>query len=86
MGHRQGSDRLHRLRRRLAPTIDNIDVSSDGLTATLHFKELYAGWLGFLTGAFFQADWLKSVPVKDAVQVDADQLGDRQASRSTARS
>jgi peptide/nickel transport system substrate-binding protein len=46
--------------------IDSVDVSSDGLTATFHFKELYAGWLGFLTGYFFQADWLKSVPVKDA--------------------
>jgi ABC-type transport system substrate-binding protein len=46
--------------------IDNVDVSSDGLTATLHFKELYAGWLGFLTGAFFQADWLKTFPVADA--------------------
>jgi peptide/nickel transport system substrate-binding protein len=46
--------------------IDNVDVSSDGLTATLHFKELYAGWLGFLTGAFFQADWLKTFPVADS--------------------
>jgi len=48
------------------PEIDNVDVSSDGLTGTLHFKELYAGWLGFLTGAFFQADWLKSFPVADS--------------------
>jgi peptide/nickel transport system substrate-binding protein len=48
------------------PEIDNVDVSSDGLSATLHFKELYAGWLGFLTGAFFQADWLKSFPVADS--------------------
>jgi peptide/nickel transport system substrate-binding protein len=48
------------------PEIDNIDVSSDGLTGTLHFKELYAGWLGFLTGSFFQADWLKSFPVADS--------------------
>lgn len=47
-------------------SIGGIDVSSDGLTATLHFKELYAGWLGFLTGTFYQADWLKSIPVKDA--------------------
>jgi peptide/nickel transport system substrate-binding protein len=47
-------------------SIDNIDVSADGLTGTLHFKELYAGWLGFLTGVFYQADWLKSIPVKDA--------------------
>jgi peptide/nickel transport system substrate-binding protein len=48
------------------PEIDNIDVSSDGLTATLHYKELYAGWLGFLTGAFFQADWLKTFSVADS--------------------
>jgi peptide/nickel transport system substrate-binding protein len=47
-------------------SIDNIDVSADGLTGTLHFKELYAGWLGFLTGTFYQGDWLKSIPVKDA--------------------
>jgi peptide/nickel transport system substrate-binding protein len=48
------------------PEIDNIDVSSDGLTATLHFKEPYAGWLGFLTGGFFQKDWLASFPVADS--------------------
>lgn len=48
------------------PEIDNVDVSSDGLSATLHFKEPYAGWLGFLTGAFFQADWLASFPVADS--------------------
>jgi peptide/nickel transport system substrate-binding protein len=48
------------------PEINGIDVSSDGLTGTLHFKEPYAGWLGFLAGAFFQADWLKSFPVADS--------------------
>jgi peptide/nickel transport system substrate-binding protein len=48
------------------PEIDNIDVAADGLTATLHFKEPYAGWLGFLGTAFFQADWLKTFAVADS--------------------
>jgi peptide/nickel transport system substrate-binding protein len=48
------------------PEISSIDVSSDGLTGTLHFKEPYAGWLGFLTGAFFQSDWLGSFAVADS--------------------
>jgi ABC-type transport system substrate-binding protein len=34
----------------------------------MHFKELYAGWLNFLNGGFFQADWLNSIPVKDAAK------------------
>lgn len=46
--------------------IDSVDVSSDGLSATLHFKEPYAGWLGFLTGAFFQQKWLSSFAVADS--------------------
>jgi peptide/nickel transport system substrate-binding protein len=50
------------------PEIDNVDVSSDGLSATLHFKEPYAGWLGFLSGAFFQATWLKSFPIADSAK------------------
>jgi peptide/nickel transport system substrate-binding protein len=45
--------------------IGSIDVDPDGTTATLHFKELYAGWLSFLTSQFFQAAWLKGVPPID---------------------
>ena len=48
------------------PDISSIDVSSDGLTATLHFKDLYPGWLNVLSGAFFQAKWLSSFKVADA--------------------
>ncbi|MGH2466531.1 MAG: peptide ABC transporter substrate-binding protein [Candidatus Limnocylindrales bacterium] len=56
------------------PSIGSVDVSADGLTATIHYKELYAGWLGFLTTAilpqhYFQnisaADFGKSMPVGD---------------------
>ncbi len=46
--------------------ISGIDVSSDKLTATLHFKELYAGWLSFLTSGPFPPDYLASVPVAKA--------------------
>ena len=42
--------------------INAIDVDPSGLSATLHFRELYAGWLSFLTNVFFQAAWLKGVP------------------------
>jgi ABC-type transport system substrate-binding protein len=45
--------------------IDAIDIDSTGLTATLHFKDLYAGWLSFLTNLFFQSAWLKGVPPAD---------------------
>lgn len=45
--------------------IGSIDVDPDGQTATLHFKELYAGWLSFLTSLFFQAAWLKGIPPTD---------------------
>lgn len=57
------------------PDIGTVETSSDGLTATIHFKQLYAGWLGFLTTAilpqhYFQskstADFAKSMPVGDA--------------------
>lgn len=48
------------------PEVDSVDVASDGLSATLHFKEPYAGWLGFLASAFFQADWLGTINVADS--------------------
>jgi len=30
--------------------IDKVTVSSDGLTVSMHFNQLYASWLSFLTG------------------------------------
>jgi peptide/nickel transport system substrate-binding protein len=48
------------------PEVSSIDVSADGLSATLHFKELYAGWLSLLTSQFFQAKWLGTIKVADA--------------------
>jgi peptide/nickel transport system substrate-binding protein len=48
--------------------ISSIDVSSDGLSATLHFKELYPGWLNILGTAFFQQKWLSTLKVADAAK------------------
>ncbi len=42
------------------PEIGSIDESSDHLTATIHFKELYSGWLGFLTNGPWPATYLTS--------------------------
>jgi peptide/nickel transport system substrate-binding protein len=59
------------------PEVASIDVSADGLTGTIHFKELYAGWLAFLTTAILPehyfsklkiADASKSMPVTSAVK------------------
>jgi peptide/nickel transport system substrate-binding protein len=49
-------------------SIDKVTVSSDGLEADIHFKELYAGWLGFLTGAgfFLPEHYFKDLAIKDA--------------------
>ncbi len=49
------------------PLIDTIDVSSDGLTATLHFKSLFGGWLGSLATWWpLPEHYMSSIPVKDA--------------------
>jgi peptide/nickel transport system substrate-binding protein len=48
--------------------ISSIDVSSDGLSATLHFKELYPGWLNLIGNSFFQAKWLGTIKVADAAK------------------
>ncbi len=50
------------------PDISSIDVSSDGLSATLHFKDLYPGWLAFLSNFFFQQKWLGTFKVADAAK------------------
>ncbi len=48
--------------------ISSVDVSSDGLSATLNFKELYPGWLNLLGTVFFQAKWLGSFAVADGAK------------------
>ena len=48
------------------PLIDSIDVSSDGLTATVHFKQLFGGWLGWLTSSILPQHYMSTIPVKDA--------------------
>lgn len=48
------------------PDISAIDVSSDGLTATIHFKDLYAGWLGWLTNAILPKHYMSTIAVTDA--------------------
>ena len=48
------------------PDIGSIDESGDRLTATVHFKRLYTGWLGFLTIGPWPAKYLTSVPTADA--------------------
>ncbi len=48
------------------PDISGIDESTDKLTATIHFKDLYAGWLGFLTTGPFPGAYLNSVPIAKA--------------------
>ena len=50
------------------PLIDSIDVSSDGLTATVHFKQLFGGWLSWLTSAFMPQHYMSTIPVKDAAK------------------
>jgi peptide/nickel transport system substrate-binding protein len=47
--------------------IDKIDVGTDGLTADVHFKAPYAGWLG-LIGSYemLPEHYMKDIPVKDA--------------------
>ncbi len=47
--------------------IDNITVGADGLTADIHFKAAYAGWLGLVGGyVMLPEHYMKSIPVKDA--------------------
>jgi peptide/nickel transport system substrate-binding protein len=46
--------------------ISGVDVSTDGLSATLHFKDLYAGWLSFLTSDFLPQHYFKNIAIKDA--------------------
>ncbi len=47
-------------------SIDRMDVSSDGLKATVHFKEAYAGYYGLFATSFLPEHWMKTIPIKDA--------------------
>ncbi len=48
------------------PLIDSFDVSSDGLTATIHFKQLFGGWLSWLTDPIMPQHYITTIAVKDA--------------------
>jgi peptide/nickel transport system substrate-binding protein len=48
------------------PLIDSITVSPDGLTATVHFKQLFGGWVSWLTSAFMPQHYMSTIAVKDA--------------------
>jgi peptide/nickel transport system substrate-binding protein len=47
-------------------SIDKMDVAPDGLKATVHFKEPYAGYYGLFGTSFLPEHWMKTIPVKDA--------------------
>ena len=50
------------------PQIDKVDVSSDGLTVTMHFVQLYSSWLAFLTGpaTILPQHYMSTIPIADA--------------------
>ncbi|MEO8229797.1 MAG: ABC transporter substrate-binding protein [Chloroflexota bacterium] len=47
-------------------SIDKIDVAEDGLKATVHFKEPYAGYYGLFGTSFLPEHWMKTIPIKSA--------------------
>lgn len=48
--------------------IDNVAVSSDGLTVSMHFNQLFASWLSFLTGpaTILPEHYMKNIAIADA--------------------
>jgi peptide/nickel transport system substrate-binding protein len=48
--------------------IDKVDVSSDGLTVSIHFAQLYASWLSFLTGpaTILPQHYMSTIAIADA--------------------
>ena len=48
--------------------IDAIDVSTDGLTATVHFSEAYAGYYGLFGTSFLPEHYMKTIPIAEANQ------------------
>ncbi|HYM84537.1 MAG TPA: ABC transporter substrate-binding protein, partial [Candidatus Dormibacteraeota bacterium] len=46
--------------------VDKIDVSSDGLSADFHFKELFGGWIGTIGGNWpLPEHYIKTFAIKD---------------------
>jgi peptide/nickel transport system substrate-binding protein len=41
--------------------IKDITVSADGMSMVVTWQKNYAGWLGWLSSAFLQADWVKGI-------------------------
>jgi len=51
------------------PLIDSFNVSSDGLTATIHFKALVGGWLGDLSSWWILPQhYMSTIAVKNAAK------------------
>ena len=47
--------------------IDKFDVAADGLSADIHFKDAYAGWLGIVGSMSpLPEHYMKNIPIKDA--------------------
>ena len=48
--------------------IDKVTVSTDGLTVGIHFNQLYASWLSFLTGpaTILPQHYMKNIAIADA--------------------
>src|ERR1035437_3935891 len=48
--------------------IDNVTVSADGLSIAIHFNQLYASWLSFLTGpaTILPEHYMKNIAIADA--------------------
>jgi peptide/nickel transport system substrate-binding protein len=59
--------------------IDRFDVSADGLTADVHFKQGFADWMALLSGSPLPEHYMKAIPVADALArsypVDASIVG-----------
>ena len=50
------------------PLISGIDVSSDGLTATIHWSQLYSGWLTWMVQFILPQHYMSTVPVAHAAK------------------
>ncbi|HEV2004993.1 MAG TPA: ABC transporter substrate-binding protein [Candidatus Limnocylindrales bacterium] len=48
------------------PLIEAIDVSADGVTATVHFRARFADWLTWLTEPFMPAHYMAGIPIGDS--------------------
>ena len=48
------------------PFIEAIDVSADGLTATIHFRARFGDWFAWLTAPFMPAHYMAGIAVGDS--------------------